>query len=111
MKKLVYVFVLIALASCASKKKWDKESLVAECKKEGDKDKEAKELMTDAQRAEICDCAADKALVRYKSADEMEKDDSGATAIGRECAMWVMMPKSPDFNVSDTTQGPDSTNQ
>ena len=112
MKKLLYVFLLFAITSCA-KKKWDKESLSDECMKEMGKNKDV-QVLSDAQKQQVCDCSADKILVRYKSKSEMEKDDAGAEAIGTECAMQVLMPNTPDNSTipnSDTTNTADTSNQ
>lgn len=93
MRKLLYVFLLFAITSCA-KKKWDKAYIAAECQKEMAKDKEINQTLTAQQQTLVCDCSAEKAIAKYKSESEMKKDDAGAEAIGTECAMQVLMPNT-----------------
>jgi hypothetical protein len=114
MKKLLYFFLLVSITSCA-KKKWDKEFLVEDCKKEIKKDKKNSAAMTDAQLDQVCSCAADKMLVKYKSQDEFRKEsDEVKEKIGYDCAIQVLMPGGTDnFNTQDTTvlNPADSTDQ
>lgn len=89
MKQLLIFLLAFALTACA-KKEWSKKYVYDDCLKEMKKDKQAMEVFTAAQGEKICDCAAGKMFVKYKSESEAKKDKSGAEDIGRECAMEVL---------------------
>jgi len=92
MKKLIPLLFIVALVSCG-KKEWSKEYLVNKCNKEMAKEEELQKMLNKDQISQICDCAADKMMAKYKSEAEADKDKSGAEEIGRTCALEVMQPK------------------
>jgi hypothetical protein len=89
MKAIILSVCIIALASC-SNNKWNKENLVSKCNKEFKKKNEVQKLFTEEQLGELCNCVADKMVTKYKSKAESDKDQAGASEIGRDCAMEVM---------------------
>jgi hypothetical protein len=88
MKKLFFAAFILTLAGCAQKD-WSKGYISKKCK-EGMKGNEQSKVLTDDQMGKICDCAADKMLVKYKSEAEADKDLTGSQEIGMSCAMSVM---------------------
>ena len=89
MQKLLIVALVLCLAGCG-KKEWSKSYISKKCEKEMDKNEDVKKMINKEQVVKICDCAADKMLVKYKSEAAADKDQAGATEIGRECAIDVM---------------------
>lgn len=83
-------WALLMLSGCAPKKKWDKDTLVNDCLRQFTEKNEKEKLLSTMELARICDCLADKMLVKYKSAAEADKDEAGAEQMGRECALQVM---------------------
>lgn len=90
MKKLIPLLFVFMLAACA-KKEWSKGYLSEKCMKEMNNDKEIAGTVSKENIVKICDCAADKMMVKYKSESEADGDKSGTEQIGRDCAMEVMM--------------------
>lgn len=111
MKKLVYLFVLVALVSCKSKDTWNKESLLEKCKTEMGKDENVKGQLTAEQQAEVCECSVDKLLAKYKTKAEADKNKAEVDAMGMECASTVLMPKDNMDPAADTITPADSTGQ
>lgn len=85
--------LILGISSCSSKAKWTKESLETKCNKEFKKKNETEKLFTADQLKTLCGCVADKMISQYKSEAEADKDPSGSSAIGRDCAMEVMQPQ------------------
>ncbi|MDZ4795906.1 MAG: hypothetical protein SGI83_16620 [Bacteroidota bacterium] len=90
MKKLLISIVIFTLIGCAEKKSWTKDALVNDCLGNLIKKNEKEKRYTSMEIALLCDCMADKMLVKYKSVKESNRDKEGATAIGRDCAMEVL---------------------
>jgi hypothetical protein len=88
MKKLFFGAFILTLASCAQKD-WSKGYISKKCK-EGMKGNEQSKVLTDEQLGKICDCSAEKMIVKYKTEEEANKDLSGSQEIGLSCAMSVM---------------------
>ncbi len=95
MQKLLIVALVLCLAGCG-KKEWSKSYITKKCEKEMDKNEDVKKLIKKEQVVKICDCAADKMLVKYKSEAAADKDEAGASAIGRDCALEVMQGAQPE---------------
>lgn len=74
MKKLLIGFVLVAFIGC-SQKKWTKEDAKKKCLAEANKDKESNDMPEDIKN-KVCDCWAEKAIVKYKSAAAADKDST-----------------------------------
>lgn len=90
MKLVLMGCALFMLSGCTAKKKWDKDTLVNDCLRQFTEKNEKEKLLSTMQLANICDCLADKMLVKYKSGAEADKDEAGAEQMGRECALQVM---------------------
>ena len=90
MRKITLFVVILALSGCAEKQKWTKDALVNDCLGNFIKKNETEKRYTSMEIALLCDCMADKMLVKYKSVKESNRDKEGATAIGRDCAMEVL---------------------
>ncbi len=90
MKKFLFSIVLLTLIGCADKKSWTKDDLVNDCLGNFIKKNETEKRYTSMEIALLCDCMADKMLVKYKSVKESNRDKEGAIAIGRDCAMEVL---------------------
>ena len=90
MKKFLFSIIVLSLIGCAKKKPWTKDALVNDCLGNLIKKNEQEKRYTSMEIALLCDCMADKMLVKYKSVKESNKDKEGATAIGRDCAMEVL---------------------
>ncbi len=88
MKKLFFAALVLTLTGCAQKD-WSKGYIAKKCK-EGMKENEQSKVLTDDQMGKICDCSAEKMVVKYKSEEEANKDISGSQEIGMSCAMSVM---------------------
>jgi hypothetical protein len=88
MKKLILAALVLTLLSCG-KKEWSKDYVSKKCKGEMKKNEQSK-VLSDEQLGKICDCAADKMVVKYKSEADADKDLSGSQEIGMACAMTVM---------------------
>jgi hypothetical protein len=93
MRTYLIVFLLLAMTSCADQKKWNKETLVNECLRDFTKKNEENKMFSTMQLANLCDCLADRMVVKYKSFKESDKDEAGMQELGRECAMEVMGTK------------------
>ncbi len=89
MKKLLPVFFILMLAACG-KSEWSKSYVAKKCLKEMNSDKDVNESISKENVEKICDCAADKMMVKYQSEAEANKDKDGAEQIGRDCAMEVL---------------------
>jgi hypothetical protein len=89
MQLFLFIALLLTMTGC-SQKKWDKETLVNDCLADFTKKNEEEKIFTQMQLAHICDCLAERMLVKYKSANEADKDEEGMTEMGRACAMDVM---------------------
>ncbi len=70
--------------------KWKKEKLVNDCLRDFTKKNEQQKLFTQVQIGYLCDCVAEKLMVKYKSMKEADNDPKGAQAIGMECGTEVM---------------------
>ena len=90
MKKFLFPIVILTLIGCAGKKPWTKDALVNDCLGNFIKKNETEKRYTSMDIALLCDCMADKMLVKYKSVKESNRDKEGAIAIGRDCAMEVL---------------------
>lgn len=91
MKKIIPFILVVALAGCA-KKEWSKDYLTKKCNKEMMKNDNSGMVGKD-KIEKICDCVADKMMTRYKSeADANRAGEAAGAALGRECAMEVLMP-------------------
>jgi hypothetical protein len=89
MRKLFFGIAILSLVSCA-KKKWDKETLKADCIKEMKKDKNAGKLFTPEMGEKICDCAAEKTVATYKTEADASNDKPALKEIGRDCALELL---------------------
>jgi hypothetical protein len=89
MKKLFFGIALLAFVSC-SQKKWDKETVKADCIKEMKKDKDANKLFSNEMGEKICDCAAEKTVATYKTEADAEKDKPALEEIGKNCALELL---------------------
>jgi hypothetical protein len=74
MKKLFFGFVLLAFIGCGQKN-WTKEDARKKCLEDANKDKESKDMPEDLKN-KVCDCWAEKAIVKYKSAAAADKDST-----------------------------------
>ena len=54
------------------------------------KGNEASKVMTDEQMNKICDCSAEKMIVKYKTEAEANKDTEGMQEIPLNCAMEII---------------------
>lgn len=88
MKKLFFAAFILTLASCAQKE-WSKNYISKKCK-DGMKGNEASKVMTDEQMNKICDCSADKMMMKYKTEADANKDTSGMQDIPLACAIEIM---------------------
>ena len=90
MKKIVGAFFVILLAGCSAKKPWTKESIVNDCLRTFNKKNETEKRFTGMQIPYICDCMADKLVVKYKSDKESSADKEGVTKLSVDCYQEVM---------------------
>lgn len=90
MKNLLLAGIVMLLAGCKSENKFTKEKLVNDCLRDFTKKNEQQQLFSQVQIGRLCDCVAEKLLVKYKSMKEADKDPEGAKAIGMECGTEVM---------------------
>ena len=90
MKKLLLSIVILTLIGCAKKKSWTKDALVNDCLGNLIKKNEKEKRYTSMEIALLCDCMADKMLVKYKSVKESNRDKEGGMQIGKECGMEVL---------------------
>jgi hypothetical protein len=86
MKKIFFAAFVLTLVSC-DQKEWSKGYISKKCK-EGMKGNEASKVMTDEQMNKICDCPADKMMVKYKA--EADIDTLGMQDIPLACAIEIM---------------------
>lgn len=86
----VFIVLLLAITGCAPKAKWDKDALVNKCLKDFTKRNEKEKLLSPMQLAHVCDCLAEKMLVKYKSEKEADKDKEGMQELGSTCALEAM---------------------
>lgn len=89
MKNFILLAIVFAVTGCAEKE-WTKKFSANECLKTMNKSSKMKELYTTMQIAHLCDCAASKAVVKYKSQREMDKDEAGSSKIAQDCASEVL---------------------
>lgn len=89
MKKIMLCVFILALTGCA-KKEWSKESLVNDCLRDFKKRNEQEKLFDPARLPSLCNCIADKMILKYKTEAESVRDEAGATEIGRDCAIEVL---------------------
>ena len=94
MRKLFFGIALLSLVSCA-KKKWDKETVKADCIKQMKDSKKAKGLISDEMSEKICDCAAEKTVSTFKTESDANKDKPALKEIGKNCALELMMGDKP----------------
>lgn len=90
MKKFLFSIFILTLIGCAGKETWTKDALVNDCLGNLIKKNETEKRYTSMEIALLCDCMADKMLVKYKSVKESNRDKEGAMSIGRDCAMEVL---------------------
>lgn len=90
MKKFILPVIVLSFIGCAGKDTWTKDYLVNDCLKEFTKRNEEQKMFNTMQLANLCDCASDRMLVKYKSKREFDKDKDGASQIGSECAQEIM---------------------
>ncbi len=90
MKKIFLSIVIFTFIGCAKKKSWTKDALVNDCPGNLIKKNEQEKRYTSMEIALLCDCMADKMLVKYKSVKESNRDKEGAIAIGRDCGIEVL---------------------
>ena len=107
MRKLLFGIALLSLVSCA-KKKWDKETVKADCIKEMKKDKDAGKLFSAEMGEKICDCAAEKTVATYKTEADAKKDKPAVEEIGKECAMELLGGGKTDENPGTDKPATDS---
>jgi hypothetical protein len=88
MKKLFFAAFVLTLTGCAQKE-WSKDYVSKKCKGEMKKNEQSK-VLSDEQLGKICDCAADKMVVKYKSEAEANKDTEGMQDIPLSCAMEII---------------------
>jgi hypothetical protein len=74
MKKLFFGLVLLAFIGCGQKN-WTKEDAKKKCLKEANKDSETNGMPEDMKN-KVCDCWAEKAVVKYKSEAAADKDST-----------------------------------
>lgn len=89
MKNFLLAGIIFLLAGCAEEK-WTKEKLVNDCLRDFTKKNDEQKLFTQVQIGHLCDCVAEKLLVKYKSMKEADQDPDGAQKIGSECAVDIM---------------------
>lgn len=90
MKKLIPVLFVLIFIACG-KKEWSKSYVAKKCLKEMNSDKDVSGTVSKENIEKICDCAADKMMVKYQSEAEANKDKGGAEQIGQDCATEVLM--------------------
>jgi hypothetical protein len=93
MKNVLLIVFVTFLFSCNSK--WDKEYITSKCNKEMKDKMKGNPLIGDDKMKSICDCMADKMIAKYKTESAANKDEAGASEIGRTCAMEAMMGSLP----------------
>lgn len=93
MRILLISLVAIVFLSCSGNgKKWSKESLNKECL-ENFKEKETlTNALNESQLTSLCDCVTGKMLSRYKSYEEMDKQENRPQIeeIGMNCALELL---------------------
>lgn len=90
MKKLLLSIAILSLIGCTDKEPWTKDALVNDCLGNFIKKNETEKRYTSMEIALLCDCMADKMLVKYKSVKESNRDKEGAMSIGQDCATQVL---------------------
>lgn len=89
MQRLLLMTLVLSFIACTTKK-WDKDTLVNDCLGDFTKKNEKEKRFTTMQIAYLCDCVAEKMLVKYNSAKEADKDEQGAKEMGSNCAREVL---------------------
>ena len=90
MRTLLLTGIIFFLNGCMTENKWKKEKLVNDCLRDFTKKNEQQKLFTQVQIGLLCDCVADKLMVKYKSMKEADNDPEGAQQIGKDCGTEVM---------------------
>jgi len=72
------------------KKRMVQEKTVEECIREGQASNSGDKLFSEKQIYQICECAVDKMMSKYKSYEEAQKDTKGSREIGRDCYDQIM---------------------
>ncbi len=90
MKILLLAGSIFFLTGCRTENKWKKEKLVNDCLRDFTKKNEQQHLFTQVQIGHLCDCVAEKLMVKYKSMKEADNDPDGARQIGQDCGTEVM---------------------
>jgi hypothetical protein len=92
MKKIIIPSLFILIASCTAKE-WNKEAAKKWCMQ--DSKKQIDEGAVPKEMAEkICDCAAEKMAVKYKTEKEANIDKYNQMLIGQECAEDFLKSKT-----------------
>jgi hypothetical protein len=89
MQRLLLMTLVLSFTAC-TQKKWDKDTMVNDCLGDFTKKNEKEKRFTTMQIAYLCDCVAEKMLVKYKSAKEADKDEQGMKEIGSSCGTEVL---------------------
>lgn len=84
MVRLFVIALTLVMLGCG-KKKWDKDYITSKCLKSL-KGNAGAEILGEEKTKKLCDCMADKMLVKYKSEAEADKDKAYAEELAAECA-------------------------
>ena len=92
--RILYIsLVAIGFLSCGGKgKKWSKEALNKECIENFKENEKQINAFNETQLTSLCDCVTGKMLSRYKSYEEMDKEENRPEIeeIGMNCALELL---------------------
>ncbi|MBP6430359.1 MAG: hypothetical protein KA319_01155 [Ferruginibacter sp.] len=92
MKKMLMPLLAILIFGCKAKE-WNKQAAKKWCMQ--DSKKQIDDGAIPMETAEkICDCAAEKMAVKYKSKSEANKDKYNQMLIGQDCAEKLLKNKT-----------------